>query len=238
MSLSVDFLAFACSYFRGKERGIIRLTHSDPWQDALKHKKRERRKNSHIKIEAHVDWPYMEYRGLQRDTLFGPPLWRRHAAAGGPLPPLPGRFSPRPPASAEGRRGRLSAGRGERSGAGGGGGDDSSPPARPALPPARSRLPPSPPPPPRQGWLLKAADVGADGHLWWGHGSRSVEEGDPRRSAAAVLASQLRHRATDSAEAARQSVAQAEVRAGDHRAINCARGGGRINENEAIKGFV
>lgn len=156
MSLSVDFLAFACSYFRGKERGIIRLTHSDPWQDALKHKKRERRKNSHIKIEAHVDWPYMEYRGLQRDTLFGPPLWRRHAAAGGPLPPLPGRFSPRPPASVEGRRGRLSAGRGERSGAGGGGGDDSSPPARPALPPARSRLPPSPPPTPPPGMAIKS----------------------------------------------------------------------------------
>lgn len=100
----------------GRRRGIIRLTHSDPWQDALKHKKRERRKNLHIKIEAHVDWPYMEYRGLQRDTLFGPPLWRRHAAAGGPLSPLPGRLSPRPPASAEGRRGPLSAGRGERSG--------------------------------------------------------------------------------------------------------------------------
>lgn len=147
----------------GRRRGIIRLTHSDPWQDALKYKKRERRKNLHIKIEAHVDWPYMEYRGLQRDTLFGPPLWRRHAAAGGPLSPLPGRLSPR--LQPRRRAGEAPCRQGEESGAGGGGGDDSSPPARPALPPARSRLPPSPPPPPRRGGLLKAADVGADGHL-------------------------------------------------------------------------
>lgn len=130
MSLTVDFLVFGCSYLgEGGKGEIIRLTHPNPWQDVLSNKKRERGKNSHTKIEAHVDWPYMEYRGLQRDTLFGPPLWRRKSLlqeAPFPFPPSPGAspaaaLSPRPrPAGAAPRTAPLRAegGRGLRRGGG------------------------------------------------------------------------------------------------------------------------
>lgn len=89
----------------------------------------------------------MEYRGLQRDTLFGPPLWRRKsllregpcppARAVGPQPPPAPCPDPGPGEAAAGRR-REAAGRlRERCG-----GDDSKPPGPlcplPLPPPGRA----------------------------------------------------------------------------------------------------